>query len=164
MAKNDRIVYRRDDGKWVNKKISASRASSLHDTQRDALATAEHMLRRSGGGELTTKGRDGHIHRKDTVRGFISSSKQGKIDRNDIKTVVNAVHVVQSDKGGWAIKGSGARIDTAHFDTQREAIQFAREVVRNRKGNMIIHRRDGKIQRVDVSGKDKGKERVNIGK
>jgi len=28
----DRIVSRRDDGKWENKRNDASRASSVHDT------------------------------------------------------------------------------------------------------------------------------------
>ena len=65
---NDRIVYRRpSDGKWVNKKNSASNASSIHDTQKDANASAREMLKNSGGGELTTKGLDGKIRSKDTI-------------------------------------------------------------------------------------------------
>lgn len=65
---NDRIVYRRSsDGKWVNKKNSASNASSIHDTQKDANAAARDMLKNSGGGELTTKGLDGKIRSKDTI-------------------------------------------------------------------------------------------------
>jgi len=63
----DRMVYRRDDGKWANKRLDADRASSLHDTQRDAVDTASDMLRKSGGGELITKGLDGRIRSKDTI-------------------------------------------------------------------------------------------------
>jgi len=40
----DRTVYQRHDGLWVNKRIDADRASSLHETQRDANETAREML------------------------------------------------------------------------------------------------------------------------
>lgn len=63
----DRIVYRRDDGTWVNKRIDADRASSLHDTQSAAEHSARNMLRNQGGGELITKGLDGKIRSKDTI-------------------------------------------------------------------------------------------------
>ena len=63
----DRIVYRREDGIWVNKKNDAERASTLHDTQRDAINAAKQMLQNQGGGELTTKGLDGKIRSKDTI-------------------------------------------------------------------------------------------------
>jgi hypothetical protein len=65
--RDNRIVYRRDDGLWVNKKTDSDRASSLHSTQHEAEDAAREMLRNSGGGELTTKGRDGKIRSKDTI-------------------------------------------------------------------------------------------------
>ena len=51
--KQDRTVYRRNDGKWVNKRNDASKASSIHDTQKDANDSARNMLKNQGGGELT---------------------------------------------------------------------------------------------------------------
>lgn len=63
----DRVVYRNEDGEWVNKRSDASRAASLHDTQAAAEAAARAMLRHSGGGELTTMGRSGRIRSKDTI-------------------------------------------------------------------------------------------------
>ena len=45
----------------------ASRASSLHRTQKEAAQVAKEMLRNQGGGELTTTGRDGKIRSKDTI-------------------------------------------------------------------------------------------------
>lgn len=65
--KQDRTVYKRDDGKWVNKRNDAERASSVHDTQKDASKTAKDMLHNQGGGELTIKGVNGQIRSKDTV-------------------------------------------------------------------------------------------------
>lgn len=63
----DRTVYRRSDGKWVNKRNDADKASSLHDTQNGAENEARNMLRNQGGGELITKGLDGKIRSKDTI-------------------------------------------------------------------------------------------------
>ena len=68
MAKGrDRTVFRRPDGKWANKRNDADKASSVHDTQKDAEAAAQEMLRNQGGGELTTMGRDHKIRSKDTI-------------------------------------------------------------------------------------------------
>ncbi|PKK88048.1 MAG: hypothetical protein CVV64_20465 [Candidatus Wallbacteria bacterium HGW-Wallbacteria-1] len=63
----DRTVYKRDDGKWVNKRNDGDKASSLHDTQAAAIAAAKEMLGNQGGGELTVKGVDGKIRSKDTI-------------------------------------------------------------------------------------------------
>jgi hypothetical protein len=63
----DRMVYQRTDGKWVNKRNDASRASSVHDTQLEATEVARQMLENQGGGELTVKGRDQKIRNKDTI-------------------------------------------------------------------------------------------------
>lgn len=65
--RTDRTVFRRPDGTWVNKKNSAEKASSTHDTQRDAIEAAREMLANQGGGELTVKGEGGKIRSKDTV-------------------------------------------------------------------------------------------------
>ena len=63
----DRIVYRRSDGKWVNKKNDSDQASSLHNTQADAVDSASKMLKNQGGGDLIVKGLDGKIRSKDTI-------------------------------------------------------------------------------------------------
>jgi len=66
--KQDRIVYRKTDGNWVNKKSDSDRASSIHSTQKDAIKTAKDMLKNQGGGELTTQGIHGKIVSKDTIK------------------------------------------------------------------------------------------------
>ena len=63
----DRSIYRRDDGKWENKRNDAGKASSIHNTQQDAIASARSMLNNQGGGELTIMGRNGRIRSKDTI-------------------------------------------------------------------------------------------------
>lgn len=67
MAKNDRTVSKRPDGSWANKRDGAERASSLHDTQREAERAAHKMLENSGGGELKVKDEGGKFRSKDTI-------------------------------------------------------------------------------------------------
>ncbi|MGE5341481.1 MAG: DUF2188 domain-containing protein [Candidatus Omnitrophota bacterium] len=68
MSKNqDRTVYKREDGLWVNKRNDSRGASTIHKTQREAEAAAKEMLENEGGGELTIMGVDGKIRSKDTV-------------------------------------------------------------------------------------------------
>lgn len=63
----DRMVYRRADKTWVNKRNDSDRASSTHRTQAEAEAAARRMLVNQGGGDLITKGLDGKIRSKDTI-------------------------------------------------------------------------------------------------
>jgi len=63
----DRTISRRPDGSWENKRNDTERASSLHQTQKEAEQAAKEMLRNQGGGELTIKGVDGKIRSKDTI-------------------------------------------------------------------------------------------------
>ncbi len=64
---HDPMVYRREDGQWGNKKNSNSRDSSVHKTQKEAQKRAKEQIKKDGGGELTTKGRDGKIREKNTI-------------------------------------------------------------------------------------------------
>lgn len=65
--KTDRIVYKNADGDWANKKLQNEKATSLHKTQKAAENTARIQIKKEGGGELITKGRDGKIRSKDTI-------------------------------------------------------------------------------------------------
>jgi len=63
----DRMVYKRKGGDWANERNDADKASSLHQTQAQAVKAAKDMLKNQGGGELVVKGEDGKIRSKDTV-------------------------------------------------------------------------------------------------
>ena len=65
---NRRHITPRDDGKkWADKAAGAKRAAGVYDTQKKAQDAARQRLERSGGGELTTHGRDGRIRDSDTI-------------------------------------------------------------------------------------------------
>lgn len=67
MKEKDRIVFRTDDGQWADKRVGASRPAALYPTQKQAIAAAREHLENQGGGELSIKGLDGRIRKKDTV-------------------------------------------------------------------------------------------------
>lgn len=52
---------------WTSKREGAERASSLHDTQVEAIAASRGYLSNQGGGELNIHGVDGRIRAKDTI-------------------------------------------------------------------------------------------------
>ncbi len=52
------------------------------------------------------------------------------------------------------MKRSGASRASRHFDTKAEAIDAGREISRNQRTELVIHRHDGTIQRKDSPGND----------
>lgn len=59
-------------------------------------------------------------------------------------------HVVPKEDG-WAVLGEGNSRDTAHTDTQREAIDRAREILQNQGGGeLVIHGENGRIRDKDT--------------
>ena len=66
MTENSYHVTPRDEG-WAAERSGAARASSVHDTQAEAIDAARNYLGNAGGGELNIHGRDGAIRAKDTI-------------------------------------------------------------------------------------------------
>ncbi len=62
-------------------------------------------------------------------------------------------HVVPY-KGKWAVKGEGNKKVTKVTDTQREAIERARGIAKNKKVEVVVHNKKGKIRDKDSYGND----------
>jgi hypothetical protein len=62
-------------------------------------------------------------------------------------------HVVPH-QGSWAVKGAGNQRATSVHDTQQQAIDVARDIARNQKSELVIHRPDGRIRDKDSHGSD----------
>lgn len=62
-----RHVVPHPNGGWDVEDPNASRASSHHDTQTDAVRRAKEIVGNAGGGEVVIHGRDGRIRDSDTV-------------------------------------------------------------------------------------------------
>ncbi len=54
----------------------------------------------------------------------------------------------------WPVKGEGNSKATSIHDTQKEAINAGREIARNQKSELVIHRPDGTIRDKDSYGND----------
>lgn len=55
-------------------------------------------------------------------------------------------HVVPNSSGGWAVRNSGAARASRKFDTQAEAVQYARNLARKEHTELYVHRKDGTVQ------------------
>lgn len=63
-------------------------------------------------------------------------------------------HVVPKGDKGWSVKKSGSDRAIKNFDTKKEAVDYARNISRKQKTELIIHKKDGTIQRRDSHGND----------
>jgi len=63
-------------------------------------------------------------------------------------------HVLPNPSGGWDGKRAGAERATKHFDTKHEAVDYMREVSRHQETELVIHRKDGTIEKRDSNGND----------
>jgi uncharacterized protein YdaT len=63
------------------------------------------------------------------------------------------IHVVRHPEG-WAVKKEKAERASSVHETQRDAIEQAREQARREKVEVVIHGRDGRIRDSDSYGHD----------
>jgi hypothetical protein len=63
-------------------------------------------------------------------------------------------HVTPNPGGGWQVKGAGNLKATVKTDTQREAINIARDIARNQNSELIVHKKNGQIRDKDSYGND----------
>ena len=54
----------------------------------------------------------------------------------------------------WAVIGAGNEKHTKIVDTQKEAIDIARGIAKNKQSEVVIHKRDGTIRDKDSYGND----------
>jgi len=66
----------------------------------------------------------------------------------------NTQHVVPNSEGTWSVKKGGAVKATKNFANKAEAEAFGRQVAKNQKAELVIHKKDGTIQNANSYGKD----------
>lgn len=57
------------------------------------------------------------------------------------------VHVVRTEKHGWAVEVEGTDGATSHYPSQEEAIAAGAVKARQDKVELVIHGEDGQVQR-----------------
>ena len=63
-------------------------------------------------------------------------------------------YVRSEANGGWQVKGAGNSRATVRTETQKEAIDIARDIARNQESELIIHGENGRIRERDSHGHD----------
>jgi hypothetical protein len=71
------------------------------------------------------------------------------------------LHIVKREDG-WGVRTDGSTRDRSHHDTQADAIEAARKIARDQRGEVIIHGRDGHIVSRDSYGGDYAPPRASI--
>lgn len=62
-------------------------------------------------------------------------------------------HVVPQN-GDWAVKGEGNQKATKVVETQKEAIEIAKEIAKNQESELLIHGKNGQIRDRNSYGND----------
>ena len=63
-------------------------------------------------------------------------------------------HVVPTGTGGWAVKNSGATRASRTFETQQQAVTYAKDAAKKVGTELYIHGRDGTIKDKRSYGND----------
>ena len=58
-------------------------------------------------------------------------------------------HVVPNPQGGWDVKRNGAERASIHTTTKEEAVKVGRVFSQRAGSELVIHGRDGRVQRSD---------------
>ena len=56
-------------------------------------------------------------------------------------------HVAKRADGKWQVKFAGGEKAIKLFDTQAEAIAYAKKLAQNQEGSISIHKKDGKLRK-----------------
>lgn len=64
------------------------------------------------------------------------------------------IHIVPNPEGGWLVKEEGNKEPLASTKTKKEADKIGRPIARERKVELVIHNKDGKIADSDSFGND----------
>jgi len=66
----------------------------------------------------------------------------------------NKNQYVVRNQNGWAVRGEGNSKVTKRFDTQREAIDYGRDIARNQGSELRIQNRQGRFREAYSYGND----------
>lgn len=61
-------------------------------------------------------------------------------------TMSSNIHVVPTERNGWAVEVEGTDGATSHYPSQEEAIAAGAEKAKLDKVDLIVHRADGTIE------------------
>ncbi len=63
-------------------------------------------------------------------------------------------HVIPNLNGGWSVKSQGASRATKTFDSQDDAVTWAKLKSKKEGLDLVVHSRDGTVRSIHSYGKD----------
>jgi Uncharacterized protein conserved in bacteria (DUF2188) len=58
-------------------------------------------------------------------------------------------HVIAHSSGGWSVHRAGASRASRIFSTQADAVRYGKEIARQERTDLYVHRRDGTVEKKD---------------
>ena len=59
------------------------------------------------------------------------------------KEATRVYHVAKREDGKWAVKFAGGEKVIKLFDTQKEALEYSKQMAKNQGGSMLVHNSKG---------------------
>lgn len=63
-------------------------------------------------------------------------------------------HVIANINGGWNVKRTDAERATRSFASQKDAIEYGRNISKSHSMDLVIHGRDGRLSSKEFYGND----------
>lgn len=89
------------------------------------------------------------VEQEENIAAEETNEQEKKVKEKPAKTA--NYHVTKHQSGKWQVKKAGGTRAIKLFDTQAEAISFAKEKSEKQDNNVIIHKKNGKIRKQDYS-------------
>ncbi|HEX4965136.1 MAG TPA: hypothetical protein VF173_30285 [Thermoanaerobaculia bacterium] len=88
----------------------------------------------------------------------IKRTPTGKFSRETVRTLVKAVHVLETEPDGWEVRTLGVKGDSKRFAAKTPAIEYAFQLKGH--GKVIVHQREPK--KVTVASARRAGNRLTI--
>ncbi len=73
----------------------------------------------------------------------------------------NSYHVIANINGGWNVKRTDAERATRSFASQKDAIEYGRNISKSHATELVIHGEDGRLFSKESYGNDPNLSREN---
>jgi hypothetical protein len=88
-------------------------------------------------------------------RSLKAPKKVGKINPREIRMAVKSLHIIPGSREDWVVTTTGIAPVRERFSTKQDAVERGKTIARQKKTDLIIHGRDGRIQHVDTYPSDR---------
>jgi Na+-transporting methylmalonyl-CoA/oxaloacetate decarboxylase gamma subunit len=136
---------------WINRPASNDEEVKATQTQRTAQSTYSSQ-NSQGTTKSYTQTSSAQVANTQPAQKKAADTKDTAAadDSDDDKKNANKTYHISKRKedGKWQIKAEGGAKAIKLFDTQADAIEYAKKVADNQEGRIVIHKEDGSFRRL----------------